>query len=159
MMELLVKKFKEYSSLSATGKTSSRVSSLPYILELIAVMERVLAFCYTGSARVLVKDLMQPLWTTLSLKAYTTPILNPNIIHTSFGNTFTLNKAEWPVTAAHTAAMASQKALSLTYSEYLAEVSSAAFFISCSISLASVHGMMVKPSDAMELWRYNDCVL
>jgi hypothetical protein len=124
MMELLVSKFKEFSSLSSTGQPSIHVHSLPYILELIAVMERVLAFCYTGSARVLVKDLMQPMWTTLSLKAYTTPILNPDIVQVNFGASFRLAKSSWPVTAANTAAMASQRALSLTYSEYLADVSS-----------------------------------
>ena len=124
MMELLVNKFRAFSSLSSTGKPSSHVNTLPYILELIAVMERVLAFCYTGSARVLVKDLMQPMWTTLSLKAFTTPILHPDIIQAFFGTSFQLGKNQWPVTAANTAAMASQRALLLTYSEYLADVSS-----------------------------------
>jgi hypothetical protein len=95
---------------------------LSYYLEIIALMERVLAFCYTGGAKVLVKPLMHPMWTTLSLLAHTTPMLNPDIIRTQ-GGEVRVTIANWPMTSANVAASASDRAMSLTYSSHLAQVS------------------------------------
>jgi hypothetical protein len=96
-----------------------------YSLELIAVAERLLAFGYTGSSRVLVKDLMEPLWTTLALAAHTTPLLNPNIVGTTNGSQYIrIQFNHWPLRRRDDMpARASATALELTYSPQLAHVS------------------------------------
>lgn len=89
---------------------------------MIALFERVLAFGYTGAAKVLLKAPMQALWTLPSLLGLTTPMVNPSIIRTQGGDVL-LHRELWPLTSANLAATASDRAMSLTYSSHLAEVS------------------------------------
>jgi hypothetical protein len=78
----------------------------------------------------LVKDLMEPLWTTLALTSYTTPLLNPHIIGTTTGPKYIrIQPNHWPLRPSDdTPARASATALELTYSPQLAHVSA---FHSC----------------------------
>jgi hypothetical protein len=98
---------------------------LHYILELVAAAERLLAFGYTGSARMLVRDLMEPLWMTLNLSANTTPMIRNSIVSTENGKKITIQHAMWPLQRVDgLAARASGTSIALTYSNELAQVSS-----------------------------------
>jgi hypothetical protein len=118
-IETLVKHFRSES-------VTDQDDAVPqYYLELVALAERLLAFGYTGSARVLVKDIMQPFWTTLALAANTTPMINPRIVGTTSGSSMIkLWAHRWPLrNSDDLPARASSTALEHTYSAQLAHVS------------------------------------
>jgi hypothetical protein len=103
-------------------------SNYLYNANLISVFERVLAFNYTGSARVLLRECLEPMWLTRGLKAYGFPCVNPNIVRflpsTLDADCIEIARSNWPLNDRGEAAMASRRTIELEYGEVYAVVSS-----------------------------------
>lgn len=98
-----------------------------YLIEVIAGLERVLAYAYTGSARVLMKGLMNPLWLTRGLVLHGFPSINKKIIqlsiHPENGQvSVTVNPRYWPVDEHGMVVRASTRTAELTYGKPFALV-------------------------------------
>jgi hypothetical protein len=136
MLESAVEHFKQ-PVLSTQGSRTSDQQSLSYqerfyYLQLIAVLERTLAYAYTGSPRVLHKSSMEPLWILSSLRDNSYPVFNPDIINTRVGNSrFALAFEKWPVNRDGYAVLPAERAATLTYGATYAEVSRAHLPLSC----------------------------
>jgi hypothetical protein len=99
-----------------------------YNANLISVFERVLAYNYTGSARVLLRECLEPMWLTRGIKAYGFPSVNPNIVRFSPSATnadcIEILRLNWPLNDRGEAAMASVRTIELTFGEAYATVRS-----------------------------------
>jgi len=124
VLESVYKAFKE------TEQTTIRDAQklAPYFLEVGATVERLIAYGYTGSSRVLIKDIMEGLWATYSLKATGAPMLRPAIVSLQVNaDNVTVTRDMWPLQQAGLAAMASMCAQTRTYSPAFAQVSQHSF--------------------------------
>ncbi|KAI9456721.1 hypothetical protein HD554DRAFT_2177974 [Boletus coccyginus] len=90
----------------------------PYIVELVAMLERVLNFAHTGNAQVLVRGLMDRAWLSLGCLIDGCPCVSDDFIgHQSLGtNRIVYHTSHWPVDpSTHLPLMASKRVLELTY--------------------------------------------
>lgn len=99
-----------------------------YLLETAASLERTLAFAHTGSARVLLRELMQPLWITRGLRKHRYPALNPKIIslHVAEGEPpqlqVSIRGSQWPLGKDNLVMRASARTAELTYNPSFSQV-------------------------------------
>jgi hypothetical protein len=115
---------KVYADFNSMMDSVERKSLAPYYLELGAVIERLIAYGYTGSSRVLIKGIMEPLWVTFSLKATCVPMLRRSMVNVGLGvSAMVVNVDAWPLLPSGLAAMASMCAQTRTYSSSFADVS------------------------------------
>ncbi|KAF9515149.1 hypothetical protein BS47DRAFT_1391881 [Hydnum rufescens UP504] len=114
----------------------------PYMIEVIAVLERALAYAYTGSAKLLSRSLMQPLFTSRALVDHGFPMLSQSIVtmkkDRSTNKSFvSVSSSAWPWNQERKApATCSDGAQSVYYSKRLYNVSTA-FLISFWVSGSS----------------------
>ncbi len=94
-----------------------KVTISPYIIEVVAMLERALAFAYTGDSRVLTKTLMGPFGLSRSLIELGLPAITTIDFNTHLSRHFAHNPALWPLTSSREPAVASKRALSLTYGD------------------------------------------
>jgi hypothetical protein len=88
----------------------------PYIIEIVAALERALAFAYTGDARVITKDLMGPIGLRKSLVEQGLPAIISGIkLDTSLSMHFVRNAPLWPHGEGGWPATASKRGQTLTY--------------------------------------------
>lgn len=121
VLEMAVQRCK--TAMSSDQSTKGRLMA-SYYLELVAAVERMIAFGYTGSSQVLLKELLEPLCATWSLQLASTPMLHSSIIDLSDGlKNVTLNPEKWPCNGEGIPAMASFCAQTRSYSEGFAMVS------------------------------------
>jgi hypothetical protein len=82
----------------------------PYMVELLALCERLLAYNYTGNPRVLTKGVMHPLYTSRSLIKHGLPTIRSGIYKlASPGRPLVIQTNSWPAVGNTTApAMASE---------------------------------------------------
>ena len=114
---------------------SQKKTPSPYVLELIAVIERILSFAHTGNARVLCHELMNRLWVLLGIMYDGSPCLSPlvSIQVTESKDArrkriFEINVAilqeQWPIRKSDGAPlMASKASIAFHYSKGQADVS------------------------------------
>ena len=98
----------------------------PYVIEIVAMLERVLNFAHTGNAQVLVKKLMDPAWLSLGCLLDGFPCISPNFVeHQSLGTNSVLPViTKWPINnQTHRALTASKRVQQLTYGDVHYEVS------------------------------------
>lgn len=89
----------------------------PDLIELVAALERTLAYAHTGNAKVLSRRLMRPMWLVQSLFEHGPPTLAPAIhVQINEARPIYLPLAVWPHTGGKPAS-ATQRALSLTYGD------------------------------------------
>jgi hypothetical protein len=70
-----------FNCLSAKGVTHGpEQAMLHYLLELIAISDRIVAFGYTGNGKVIPSALGKSMWFGLAAQAGLMPCLNPNIV-------------------------------------------------------------------------------
>jgi hypothetical protein len=91
----------------------------PYTLEVTGLLERTLAFAYTGDARVITKDLMEPFGLKRSLIEHGLPcILKSLNFNKAISQLFAHNATMWPLTRkTKEPAVSSKRAQMLTYGE------------------------------------------
>jgi hypothetical protein len=118
---------------------------------LIAILERVLAYAYSGSAKVLPRKLMGAFWITHALSLTGCPSINPRILEflsssASEGRTFNLNTKAWPVTTSpYKPLLASTRALELTYDPTFQQVSQ------CSLNCSACPLLRCHPTSHADL--------
>lgn len=81
------------------------------------MLECALAFAYTGDSRVLTRTLMRPFGLSRSLIELGLPAITAIDFNTHLSQYFAHNPALWPLTSSREPAVASKKALSLTYGD------------------------------------------
>jgi hypothetical protein len=98
------------------GPMSKKVPSIsPYLVEVVAMVERALAMAYTGDARVITKNLMEPFGLKHSLIELGLPSITKAInLNNSLSKSFP-HREQWPLTASGEPAVASKKSLILTF--------------------------------------------
>jgi hypothetical protein len=88
----------------------------PYIIEVLAALERSLAFLYTGDARVITKHLMGPLGLKRSLLELGLPSITKVLnFEENIAKTFAHHPANWPLTDSNEPAVASERTQILTF--------------------------------------------
>jgi hypothetical protein len=112
----------------------------PYLVEIIALLERTLAYAYTGSAKVLSRALMDPLYTSRSLIQQGFPTINKAIVsmetsRTTQENVVVISQQGWPLASDRKSpAMCSTACQKMYYSSTMSHVST----IGC-IVLRTIH--------------------
>lgn len=97
----------------------------PDLVEMVAVLERVLAYAHTGNAKVLSRGLMGPMWLVTSLIEHGLPTLAPGIyLAANSPLPIQLPLSGWPEVN-NKPGSASQRALVLTYGASLYGVTQA----------------------------------
>jgi hypothetical protein len=113
---LLLQVFDRFQKLNM--KLEIELAEAFYLLELLAVLERVLAYAFTGSGKVFLRKLMDPLWITKSVLSGYLPALNPRIVDIYNGTqntTYSIHYAQWPTTITGQPLLASLRTIELTY--------------------------------------------
>jgi hypothetical protein len=96
----------------------------PYFVEIMAILERAMAYMFTGDARVIVKSLMGPLGLKRSLLELGMPAITTAITFDDQStNAVSFKKANWPLTDRKVPAIASGRAQCLSYGEEQFKVS------------------------------------
>ena len=110
-----------------------------YLIELVAVLERTLTFAYTGDARTIATGLMHPFGLQRSLLENGLPTIVSSIeMGKEIAETFAMQPDLWPMTRDHVPAVASKRAILLTYKAYELQVSGPSKF-SCTGGWARNH--------------------
>lgn len=101
------------------------------LVELVALLERTLAYAHTGNAKVLSRGLMRRLWLLTSLLEQGLPVLAPEVkIHLGSTYPVSLYLKYWPTNENGIPLCASTKVQELTYGEQHYQVSfNSLFFI------------------------------
>jgi hypothetical protein len=95
-----------------------------YYLQLMATLERVLAYAYTGAPQVLHMSSMTPLWTLFALRDTSFPMFKKDIVEMRGENgKMRLHFRKWPVTKDGYASLPANRAAVVTYNATYAEVS------------------------------------
>jgi hypothetical protein len=92
-----------FNRLTTSGATSTpHQPMVHYLLELIAISDRIVAFGYTGHGKVIPSALGKMMWFGLAAQAGLMPCLNPNIIRIGGTpeNLLEIVPAAWPMDAA-----------------------------------------------------------
>jgi hypothetical protein len=96
----------------------------PYFVEIMAILERAMAYMFTRDARVIVKSLMGPLGLKRSLLELGMPAIMTAITFDDQSmNAVSFKKANWPLTDRKAPAIASGRAQCLSYGEEQFKVS------------------------------------
>jgi hypothetical protein len=100
----------------------------PYLVEVIALLERALAYGYTGSAKVISRGLMEPLFTSRSLVLHGFPTINRSVVQASIDRKtqkpfLLIDYRAWPLRDRLSPAICSASAQKMYYSSTMFEVS------------------------------------
>jgi hypothetical protein len=100
------------------SNTGNNGMPIPYFAEIMAMLERAMAYMFTGDARVIVKSLMGPFGLKRSLLELGMPAITTAITFDEQStNAVSFKKANWPLTDRGEPAIASGRAQYLTYGE------------------------------------------
>jgi hypothetical protein len=115
------------------GIQNSKDTPSPYTVETIAALERTLAYAYTGSAKVISRAVMEPLFLSRGLLETGFPTLNQAIIAVRIENIthvprLAVAAQSWPMATAYKGpAMCSNAAQKMYFSNMMVNVSIAVF--------------------------------
>jgi hypothetical protein len=102
----------------STQSSKKTKSISPYVIEIIAALERALAMAFTGDPRSITTDLMGPLGLRKSLVEKGLPTLTTKFtFDLDLANGFSSNPSQWPLNSNNEPAIASKRVQLLTYGE------------------------------------------